>query len=524
MVATGPRRAPWLTLSRATGIVLALALLWRLVRYLLAFPLWSDEAFVAVNFLTRDLAGLSRPLDFDQIVPPGFLWAEWAATHVLGTGERALRLVPFLAGAVSLLIFARFSRQVATRRTALLAVALFAVSIYPARHGNEVKQYATDLLVATTLVALGWHVARSPASDRRWLALIATATAGVWLSYPAVFPAAGVWTFLACQPDAWRPTRSRAYLLAFAALLGMSFAAVVITFAGPQGRAAAWLAGSVTWRSAFPPLEAPWRLPFWLLDIHAGNMLAYPYGAHHFGSTATLLVVLLGARSVWRHRQRRSLLILLLSPLPFALLASALHRYPYGTSVRVTIYMAPAFCLLAGEGLVSFLHRVRWRRSGPLLLAGCLAVIPVVSMAMDVATPYRRKDDVRHRQIVRDLAARTAPGDRWIVFDGATPLPPHAPELMVTQWIQRVAEMRFYFLSLAPVPVHAMPDPSTIAPLQSGRTWLLLHHHGNKTFYPHAQRDAYHAAILARLGPPDEISFLDKIDDQESLAILRFPH
>ena len=510
--------------SRAALLVVALGLLWRVVRYYLAFPLWSDEAFVAVNFLTRDLAGLGRPLDFDQIVPPGFLWAEWAVAHLLGTGERALRLVPFLAGAASLLIFARFSRQVASRRAALLAVTLFAVSIYPARHGNEIKQYATDLLVSTVLVALGWHVARAPGSDRRWLALIGTATAGVWLSYPAVFPAAGVWSFLACRPGAWRGTRARSYLLAFGATLGISFAAVVVTFAGPQGRAAAWLADSITWRSAFPPIEAPWRIPFWLLDVHAGNMLAYPFGANHFGSTATLLAVLAGVRSVWTRPPRRWLLLLLLGPLPFALLASALHRYPYGTSVRVTIYMAPAICLLAGEGLVALLRARRWGRSGPLLLAAGLAVMPIVSMAMDVTTPYRRMDDVRHRQIVRDLAAQTAPGDRWIVFDGATPLPRDVPDLMVTQWIQRVAELRFYLLSLAPVPIQTKPDPATIAPLETGRTWLLLHFHGNKTYYPQAQRDAYHAAIIARLGPPDAISFLDKIDDQESLAILRFPH
>ena len=64
------------------------------MRYALAFPLWGDEAYVAINLLTRDLAGLARPLEYFQIAPPGFLWIEWLAIHAFGTGERALPLFP----------------------------------------------------------------------------------------------------------------------------------------------------------------------------------------------------------------------------------------------------------------------------------------------------------------------------------------------------------------------------------------------------------------------------------------------
>ena len=64
---------PWPTIAQATLATVVIGLVWRLVRYSLAFPLWGDEAFLAVNFLTRDLAGLARPLEFDQIAPPGFL-------------------------------------------------------------------------------------------------------------------------------------------------------------------------------------------------------------------------------------------------------------------------------------------------------------------------------------------------------------------------------------------------------------------------------------------------------------------
>src|SRR5262245_34344114 len=92
---TMPGRFSWSAVTRATVSVMLLGMLWRTARYALAFPLWGDEAFVAVTLLERDLAGLSHPPEFYQIVPPGFLWAEWLAVRWVGSGEWALRLIPF---------------------------------------------------------------------------------------------------------------------------------------------------------------------------------------------------------------------------------------------------------------------------------------------------------------------------------------------------------------------------------------------------------------------------------------------
>ena len=99
-------------------------------------------------------------------MPPGFLWAEWLVVRVLGSGERSLRLIPYLAGVVSLLLFWRFCRRVTTRRTVLVAVAIFAASFYPVRHATEVKPYAIDLLISLALTYLGWLTWRDVRSKR----------------------------------------------------------------------------------------------------------------------------------------------------------------------------------------------------------------------------------------------------------------------------------------------------------------------------------------------------------------------
>ena len=255
------RVPPLSMIAWTTWALVVLGLLWRTVRYALAFPLWGDEAFVAVNFLTRDLGGLARPLEFDQIASPGFLWVEWLVVRWLGSGERALRLVPYLAGVASLLLFWRFCRAVASRRVTLLAVATLAASVYPVRHANEVKPYAVDLLVSLIVTMLGWRVWRAPQSARCWWALIGASAAGVWCSYTAVFPAASVAMVLAARLAARRTPGRLAFGAAYAGALGASFRAVVVTFAGPQARAASWLPCSITWKDAFPPWHNPGGSP-----------------------------------------------------------------------------------------------------------------------------------------------------------------------------------------------------------------------------------------------------------------------
>src|SRR4051812_41650766 len=69
---TDRRVATWLGIFMALGIAL------RLVRFGLVYPLWRDEAYLVANLLERDFAGLTTPLDYQQVCPLFFLWAEEA--------------------------------------------------------------------------------------------------------------------------------------------------------------------------------------------------------------------------------------------------------------------------------------------------------------------------------------------------------------------------------------------------------------------------------------------------------------
>ncbi len=512
------------------GVILAGAA-WRVLRYALGFPIWGDEAFVAVNFIVRDFRGLFEPLVYGQIVPLGFSWLELLAARTLGLSEWALRLVPFLAGLASLALFAWFARRFVGGPPAWLAAGIFAVSYYPVRHAAEVKPYALDLLVSLLLTIIGWRLLSDLRRRRLWAALLVALALAPWLSYPSLFVAVSLALLLAWR--AWRHgagERCRPPAAAALVVLGLSGGLMVLTYALPHAAAAPRLKQIEMWTQAFPPLHEPWNLPLWLLVIHTGNMLAYPLGGTTFGSAGTLALVIIG--TVWVARRRAEEAWLLLGPLVPALAAAAARLYPYGGSARTMLYMAPAFCLLAGIGLWELLRRLPQRgpataasesapspapapetsvsaalrrlpQHGPLagltLVAAAFLIIALVGAARDVREPYKSPAAYRSRQAVRTLARETAPTDRWVVFNADREVP-YAPNLR--DWGGVGGQFVFDVLRYAPVPLTWAPPPDELTVPPDGRLWVLLYRADNpKVAFPDELWTAYRATLTARLGP-----------------------
>ncbi len=489
-------------IARATLALLALGMIWRVARFAMGQPLWGDEAFLAVNLLTRDFAGLLGPLDYRQIAPIGFLWAELAVVRALGPSEWALRLLPFLSGLASLALFYRFSIRAVDRRSALLAVGILAASFYPVRHANEAKPYATDLLLSLVITGLAWDVWSDRMSWRRWLTLTFAVGMGVWFSYPLLFVVSGVGLVLAARVLQGPGPRAKpvAGFVGFALAGAASWLAFYTLTARPQAESTPVYAQMETWRGAFPPLGRPWALPGWLLDVHTGNMLAYPQGGNDYGSTGTAILVVAGILAL--RKRRAGLLALLLAPLLPTLLASVPHRYPYGTSARTTLYMAPAFCLLAGVGAAALIRRLETvgRRRVYRVAWLALAVMIAVGTAANLALPYKNYEDKLNRDAVREFAALARPGDRWLAFDGLDRLP-DTPGTFLEHWLQQMAEVRYNVLSKSPVPVAWNPSMASVADLGPGRTWLIVHRSRCPGFDEVGLSDRI-AALTRLAGPP----------------------
>jgi hypothetical protein len=395
--------APNAWVARATWGFVALGLLIRLVRFLVVYPIWPDEAFVAANLLHRDYAGLLNPLEFGQIAPILFLWIELAVGRFLGMWEWSLRLFPTICSLASLLLFRQVAARLLRGVPLLLAVAMFATAAPSIRHGAEIKPYASDLLAALILLSLAIEWWRARCHSRYWWALSAVVPVLLGLSYPAVFVATGLSLALARAVLSRRePSLRRAYLF-YNLILAASFLFLYFAVTLNQSTAMRSLHRENSWRDSFPPWDQPWKLPVWLVMTHTGNMLAYPIGGASGASALTFACASVGVLAFWR-RGRRTLLWLLLSPFAMGLAASSLGQYPYGGSARIMQYLVPSICLLAGLGsallLVLLQSAPRGRRS-VCGFAALLALLGIYFIGSDLVRPYRVYEDLASRRFAR---------------------------------------------------------------------------------------------------------------------------
>ena len=363
-IPTLPKIEPRLALLAILGLGVAV----RCRQYLGCPSYWFDEADVLLNVFDRSFAALVRPLQFEQVAPPVFLWIERALYVFAGSSEYVMRLPSGVASLAALLVMVPLARRFAGTGGWLWAVAFCAVSHHCLTHGREVKPYASDLLI-TELVLLAAAVVVLPGTSdrsRRWglFGLALAALLAPWMSFPSVFVLGGV--SLALLFEALR-TRSRsgwACWMLVTALCVVSFAAL-------------WFGAARHYSSPF--LETHWAKHFmdtsslsaalrWILDsvIAAGNYATTGMGIPlvFFGT--------LGARVLWTRSPAATLL--LVGPLALAVAAAGLDRYPLGD--RLTFFAAPCLWLASAVGLGAAHCRLKNQigRLAPLVL--CLVLVP----------------------------------------------------------------------------------------------------------------------------------------------------
>ena len=383
------------------GFVL-LGLAARAVRYLLRFPLWEDECFLACNFIDQTYAGLLGPLNYHQVAPLGFLWVELTCVKLFGFHEAALRIFAFGASAGSVLLFRQLASRLLSGTAAVLAVAIFCVSYSGIRYAAEAKPYGPDQFVALGLLALAVEWRRRPA-QRRWLpALVAAVAIAIGVSYPAVFVAGGLSVWMALVLVKERRREWRGWLL-FNTVLIASFWAM-LTLAAKNQTASELGYMQSYWKDHLPSLAAPGEFAWWFLLTHTGDLLAIPLGGERGASTLSFLVAACGVAAL--ARQRRSLLLVLcLAPPALNMVAALMGRFPYGGHVKFSQYLAPAICLLLGAGGAALLARGRaLPRSRRRALAAALTLLSLIALgtiARDFCLPYKSATDRRYRDFAR---------------------------------------------------------------------------------------------------------------------------
>lgn len=393
---------PWLIIALGTFLRVAQALPNR--------SLWFDEARLALNIVNRTFSQLLLPLDYDQAAPIGFLIVEKIAIQMFGNREFALRLFPMFCGILSLYLYCEVAKRYVTPIGVNIGLALMSLSAPLIYYSSEVKQYSSDVAIALLLTLLGLRYLKFKQPTIFDTVILATIGGiAVWFSQPSVFVLAALGMSLVLAGFGEKSGRPLVFNFFIYTVWGASFAFYYFY-------SLRYLIGNEElvkyWNGAFMPFP-PFSLSGlkWLFDTAFG-MFADPVGLSAGGLALVFFIV--GCRSVWL-RQKESV-YLLLSPMLFALLASALGKYPFRG--RLLLFIVPSTIILISAGIEDFRQRIASRAYGIGLIVVGIFLVPTVSAAYHVSKP-RMGEELK--PVLNYVMTRRHGGDIEYVYFGAKP-------------------------------------------------------------------------------------------------------
>jgi hypothetical protein len=362
-------------------LVIAAGIGLRAFHYFRDPSMWHDEAALVLNVLQKSFAELLGPLRFAEAAPPLFLWAERAFSLTIGDSTFALRLIPFTASCLTLLLVARVGRTLGGTSLALWATLLVAVSDRLLWHACEAKPYAVDALCAAGVLA-AYEAARVVPLRRQFALFALLSPIVIWLSYPGCFLLGGV--ALAFVPRLWRERDGGAWFgwLTLSVIVVASFAAMYL------GTARSQRCGTMEqcWTGQFPDWQHAASVPLWSV---ASTTEVFRYCFAPVGYLLTPFAAV-GVWRLWRDG-RGDFLLPALAPLGLNLAAAFAHGYPYG-GCRVCVHAAPGLALVVAAGIRASVEASARRGSLLAVIAIALLLVPAAMTAYRVIEPWDRFD------------------------------------------------------------------------------------------------------------------------------------
>ncbi|HEY2259140.1 MAG TPA: glycosyltransferase family 39 protein [Solirubrobacteraceae bacterium] len=354
--------------------------------------LWADEGFTA-KIAGHALGSAASQVPNTESTPPLYYALVWIWAHLFGSSAYALRSLSALLGSITVAAVYWGALAVATRRVALIAAALTAVSPIMVWYSQEARAYALFVLLST--LALGFFLRALRESRRAWLLGWAVCSAAALAThYFALFPLIVEAAWLLARGPQRREL-----------LVALGLPAVV----------GAALIPLVTYQHAHVP--RPWTSIFTVIDQVKAIAQSFLVGIswtsiiHRAGVAilAALVVLALAAlvRSGSRDERKAAGRLAVLFVVTLAL--------PVVISLIGTNYLAPRNVLYAWPVLALLVALGAGRQAaGRLSIAGLLAGLAVslaIVIAVDASASLQRAD-------WRDLLAplRSNPHGRAVVL------------------------------------------------------------------------------------------------------------
>jgi hypothetical protein len=384
----------------------------RILQYLANRSLWIDEAALATILLHPTAGGVTEGLDPYQVAPPGFQWAVRAAVALLGASELALRLFPLLCSLAALVLFQRLARRALDPGTASYALAFFAFNRWLVFYASDLKQYSSDVLIATVLLLSALTMVQEPPAPSRAVRFALVGAVAGLFSHAALLVAFGIFmaALLAPMPKAAPSARRSLVAVALVWTAGASLS-VLWSFrtVPPVSRAGL----TIYWKRLDGLPASPAAAPRWAVRAlaEAFAFLFDPFFHRHvllFGGVVLALAAVGVARFF---RKRPAEAALLVGPLASALGAGAIQRYPFAGRLILSLFPSMLILLAAAfAGPWSSPVRSRWAYAGASVLAAAFAV-----RTLSIVPEHFEE----MRSVVARLRSVAAPGDGFWVYSSA---------------------------------------------------------------------------------------------------------
>ena len=387
-------------------IIVIIGLAARLHQYLLNHTLWLDEAFIAINVIRSNFQELLLPLKYySQSAPIIFLELTKLITTVWDNSEFAFRLLPLLAGILSVVAAYFLGKKFLNKKAVIVFLALITFSRYVIYYSAELKQYSIEFLATILILIAVINVYNSNYNLRSSLIALITGTALIFCSYSSIFIILGVSAALIIGIFIKKKEIKNKNIIFLILTIICWLIAFLVNYLffiknSPTDVYNTYWAGL----NAFPPFPPKSMADFlWFpktflnlikdplgLAFHISNINQIPFFIIVIQYFAVIIFFITGTISLVKSKSWFKL-ALIYFPTLVLFVASLTGLYPlYG---RLELFIVPLGYLLIAEG-VYFLIKISnkiWKIVGLILLV-ILFAFPIFFEAYNIINPKVRKE------------------------------------------------------------------------------------------------------------------------------------
>jgi len=380
----------------------------RILQYLHNHSLSLDEAFLALNIIKRSFLQLmNQPLDYGQIAPVGFLFAVKFLYNIFGSGEPVLRAIPLFASMFSIFLFYKMCEQYCERNSIIYGVALFVFSEPLLYYSVTFKQYSTDVLFSILIFLISLQFFKKFSIIKVILFGLVGCVVIVF-SHPSVFILSGTSLYFLIYFLIKKEYSNLRKIILYSIIWFSGFLIVYFLLYKNTRTSPELLS---YWESGFVSIKTFLDVG-WFFD-KVFKVFEWPIGLKLKGLAA--LFFLLGL--FFYFKKKGNMFFLLISPVPFMIIASLLHKYPLRG--RLILFYVPVMLIFISEGISEMMENSNHMSKIISIVAVFLLLLhPVINSVYRIFNPIQVEET---RPLIKYLKDKKKSDEGLYVFYAALP-------------------------------------------------------------------------------------------------------